>query len=161
ESGKLELSLQMNDIVKITKECVEEMTYLLESRKINVILNFPDELQFIVDKIRLQQVITNILSNAIKNTPAYGKIYINLIDYHDHIDIQIKDTGIGITRKEKELLFEKFGKMERYGKDLGVDIEGSGLGLFISKEIVELHGGQIIVDSEGRNKGSTFTIRLF
>ena len=73
----------------------------------------------------------------------------------------IRDTGIGITEKEKELLFEKFGKMERYGMDLGVDIEGSGLGLYISKEIVELHGGKIIVESEGRNKGSTFTIRLF
>jgi len=136
------------------------MSYLLESRKLNVILNCPDELQFIVDKIRIQQVITNLLSNAIKNTPANGKIYITLIDHYDHIDIQIKDTGIGITKKEKELLFEKFGKMERYGMDLGVDIEGSGLGLFISKEIVELHGGQIIVESEGRNKGSTFTIRL-
>jgi len=160
ESGKLELFLQMNNIVKITKECVEEMSYLLESRKLNVILNCPAELQFIVDKIRIQQVITNLLSNAIKNTPANGKIYITLIDHYDHIDIQIKDTGIGITKKEKELLFEKFGKMERYGMDLGVDIEGSGLGLFISKEIVELHGGQIIVESEGRNKGSTFTIRL-
>jgi len=51
--------------------------------------------------------------------------------------------------------------MERYGMDLGVDIEGSGLGLYISKEIVELHGGQILVESEGRNKGSTFTIRLY
>ena len=55
---------------------------------------------------------------------------------------------------------EKFGKIERYGMDLGVDIEGSGLGLYISKEIVELHDGQILVESEGRNKGSSFIVRL-
>ncbi|MFX1325908.1 MAG: sensor histidine kinase, partial [Promethearchaeota archaeon] len=72
-----------------------------------------------------------------------------------------KDSGVGITEKEKAKLFEKFGKIERYGMDLDVDIEGSGFGLYISKEIVELHGGQISVESEGRNKGTTFKIRLF
>lgn len=73
----------------------------------------------------------------------------------------MRDNGVGLTQKEKERLFEKFGKIERYGMDLDVDIEGCGLGLYISKEIAELHGGQILVESEGRNKGATFTIRLF
>ena len=113
-----------------------------------------------MDKIRLQQVITNILSNAIKNTPMNGSFCISLVHNLEHIDIQIRDSGVGLTEKEKELLFEKFGKIERYGMDLGVDIEGSGLGLYIAKEIVELHGGQILVESEGRNKGALFTIRL-
>lgn len=73
----------------------------------------------------------------------------------------MKDTGVGLTDKEKERIFQKFGKIERYGKDLGVDIEGVGLGLYISKEIVELHGGKILVESKGRNEGATFAIRLF
>jgi signal transduction histidine kinase len=90
-----------------------------------------------------------------------GIIYINIVANHDSIDLQIKDKGIGITEKERGLLFEKFGKMERYRMDLGVDIEGSGLGLYISKEIVELYGGKILGEYEGRNKGSSFTIRLY
>ncbi|KKL75031.1 hypothetical protein LCGC14_2058990 [marine sediment metagenome] len=76
------------------------------------------------------------------------------------IDIIIKDTGVGLVQEEKNKLFQKFGKIERYGMGLDVDIEGAGLGLYISKEIVELHGGQILVESEGKNKGSTFIIQL-
>lgn len=137
------------------------MTYLTNNRNqtINVIL--PDAVYLNVDKIRLQQVITNLLSNAIKNTPKNGEIHVNIIEKQDYTDIQIRDNGIGITDEEKGLLFEKFGKIERYGMDLGVDIEGSGLGLYISKEIIELHGGQIFAESEGRHKGALFTVRLF
>ena len=65
-----------------------------------------------------------------------------------------------ILRDEKKRLFKKFGKIERYGKGLDVNVEGSGLGLYISKEIIDLHNGRIWGESKGRNKGSTFTIRL-
>ena len=124
-------------------------------------LDLPNETTINIDKLRFRQVLSNIISNAIKNTPKNGEIIISLIEKPESIDIKIEDTGIGFTEKEKEKLFEKFGKIERYGMDLGVDIEGSGLGLYISKEIIELHGGQIYVESEGRNKGSTITIRLY
>ena len=63
--------------------------------------------------------------------------------------------------KEDRDVLKKFGKIERYGKGLDVDIEGSGLGLFITKRIIEAHNGSIFVESEGRNKGATFTIRLY
>ncbi|MHA2037283.1 MAG: PAS domain S-box protein [Promethearchaeota archaeon] len=161
EYGKLELKIQTHDLVGIIKECIEEMRYLMDNRNIILISDLPIKLEASVDKIRLQQVITNILSNAIKNTAINGNIYVNLVHNLEYTDLQIRDTGIGLIEKEKELLFEKFGKIERYGMDLGVDIEGSGLGLYISKEIIELHGGQILVESEGRNKGALFTVRLF
>ncbi|MFW9783637.1 MAG: sensor histidine kinase, partial [Candidatus Heimdallarchaeota archaeon] len=74
--------------------------------------------------------------------------------------ISIKDDGIGITETEKKQLFKQFGKIERYGQGWDVGIEGTGLGLYISKEIVELHGGKIWVESEGRNRGSIFYFSL-
>ncbi len=161
ETGKLILKLSIHNISNLVRECVDEMKYLTFNRKQIINLKLPDEIYFYADKIRLQQVITNILSNAIKNTPKNGTINVTLTENTKHIDIKIKDTGIGLTEKEKEILFEKFGKIERYGMDLGVDIEGSGLGLYISKEIIESHGGQILVESKGRHKGALFTIRLF
>jgi signal transduction histidine kinase len=161
ETGKLLLKLSVQNISNLVRECVDEMKYLTYNRKQSINLNLPEEIYFYVDKIWLQQVITNILSNAIKNTPKNGSINITLTEKSEYIDIRIKDNGIGLTEKEKEIIFEKFGKIERYGMDLGVDIEGSGLGLYISKEIIELHDGQILVESKGRNKGALFTIRLF
>ena len=88
-------------------------------------------------------------------------ISINLQKFADFIDIIIKDTGIGIIEDEKKKLFRKFGKIERYNQKEELNTEGVGLGLYISKEIVELHGGKIWVESDGRNKGSTFIVRLF
>ena len=161
ETGKLELRLSNQNVVKIVEECVEEMNYLTNNRNQTIHIDLPKRCYLKVDKIRLQQVITNILSNGIKNSPIHSSIYVNLLEKNNHVDIMIKDTGIGITEEEKGLLFEKFGKIERYGMDLGVDIEGSGLGLYISKEIIDSHGGQILVESKGRHKGALFTVRLF
>ncbi|MFX0005166.1 MAG: ATP-binding protein [Promethearchaeota archaeon] len=161
ETGKLMLKLSVQNISNLVRECVDEMKYLTYNRKQSINLKLPEEIYFYVDKIRLQQVITNILSNAIKNTPKNGSINITLTEKSGYIDIRIKDNGIGLTEKEKEIIFEKFGKIERYGMDLGVDIEGSGLGLYISKEIIESHGGHILVESKGRHQGALFTIRLF
>jgi PAS domain S-box-containing protein len=161
ESKKLELKLQIEDLALLIRDCVNDMSYLADLRKQSIDINTPYRVNFEVDRLRFRQVITNIISNAIKNSPREGKVFINLSEEDKYIDIQVKDSGIGITEKEQGILFEKFGKIERYGMDLDVDIEGSGLGLYISKEIVELHGGQILVESEGRNKGSTFTVRLY
>ncbi len=161
DAKKFELKIQKENIVEIIKECIYEICYLANNRELALEVDLPAELYFDVDKLRLEQVISNIMSNAIKNTQLKGKIFVDLVDTRDYIDIQIKDTGIGLTEKEKEKIFEKFGKIERYGKNFDVNIEGTGLGLYISKEIVDLHGGQILVESDGRDKGAKFTVRFF
>jgi len=161
ESKKFELKMQKEDLGLLIDDCVNDMSYLADTRRQTIEINAPYRIDFEIDRLRFRQVMTNIISNAVKNTPREGNIIINLSEEDEYIDIQVRDNGVGITQKEQERLFDKFGKIERYGMDLDVDIEGSGLGLYISKEIVELHGGKILVESEGRNKGTTFTIRLF
>ena len=160
ENKKFELRYTNENINAIINDCVQELNYLADNRQVTLNVNLTRDIFFKLDKNRFPQVLINILSNALKNTPPNGMVYLYLNETNEYIDIVIKDTGVGLTGEEQKKLFQKFGKIERYGMDLDVDIEGAGLGLYISKEIVELHGGQIIVESEGRHKGSTFIIRL-
>ncbi len=137
------------------------MTYAIRKRKLVIDLDIPTNLYLEIDRMRIEQVINNLLSNAIKNTPPEGRITICLRENSDGVEFTVKDTGVGFTKKEMEILFTRFGKIERYGQGLDdTDIQGSGLGLFISRELVKLHGGVIQAESPGRNKGSTFTVKL-
>ncbi|MFX1401392.1 MAG: sensor histidine kinase, partial [Promethearchaeota archaeon] len=160
DNRKLEIKVTKVNLTSMIQDCIKELLYQANNRQLTIIDDFPPEYYFTLDKHRFSQVIINILSNAIKNTTPFGKIFLRLNETINYVDIIIQDTGVGITKEEKKNLFQKFGKIERYGMNLDVDIEGAGLGLYISKEIVELHGGQILVESDGRNKGSTFIIRL-
>lgn len=160
ESGNLNLNLQVENLVEIIIECCTDLEYWANKRNIKINHELPKEIFLSIDRIRMEQVVINILSNAIKYTPPKGNIYININGNNQWIDLSIRDTGIGLTKKEKEILFQKFGKIQRVSEDLDVEVEGSGLGLFISKEIVELHHGKILVESKGRGKGSTFILRL-
>ncbi|HEC39751.1 hypothetical protein LCGC14_0320640 [marine sediment metagenome] len=108
----------------------------------------------------MYQVINNILSNAIKYTEAFGVIEINSRIAEDSIEISIQDSGIGFTEEEKEKLFTQFGKIERFGQGFDVISEGIGLGLHIAKKIIDLHGGEIWVESEGKYRGSSFHFSL-
>ena len=161
ESGRLVLNKEKINFSETVQECIDQIINLASNRNLTLNSDLPNTLYFEYDRIRMEQVILNLLSNAIKNTPPQGEIYINVLKINNHIELKIRDTGIGLTEAEFQKLFTPFGKIERYGQNLHVDIEGTGIGLYLSKELVELHGGQILVDSQGRNKGSTFTVRLF
>ena len=160
ELGKLKLNLREENLVKLIKDCCYDLKYWADKRNINIKMELPSEITVKIDKIRIDQVLINLLSNAIKYTPPKGSIYIILKVNNQWVDLSIKDTGIGIINEEKQLLFQKFGKISRVSEGLNLESEGSGLGLYISKEIVEFHQGKIFVASKGRNKGSTFTVRL-
>ncbi|MFX1574613.1 MAG: PAS domain S-box protein [Promethearchaeota archaeon] len=160
DNYKYEIRRSNENLNSIIKDCVKELNYLAESRELTLATDLSYEIYLNLDKIRITQVLVNIISNAIKNTPPHGNVFINVNETNDFVDIIVRDTGVGITKEERQILFQRFGKIERYGQELDVDIEGAGLGLYISKEIVELHGGKILVESEGRNKGSSFIIRL-
>ncbi len=160
EANELKLEKQKENLRKLLNSCINDLEYMMRGREISLSTTNHEDFYLELDSIQIEQVIKNILINAIKNTPPMGNISIKLKPKKHYVDIVIKDTGVGLTMGEKTMIFKKFGKIERYGMGLDVDTEGSGLGLYLSKEIVELHGGQIHVKSEGRNKGSTFIIRL-
>jgi len=161
EENKLKLEITKNNLSESITECINEMTYAIRKRKLVIDLDIPTNLYLEIDRMRIEQVINNLLSNAIKNTPPEGRITICLRESGGCVEFTVSDTGVGFTKKEMEILFTRFGKIERYGQGLdNTDIQGSGLGLFISRELVKLHGGVIQAESPGRNKGSTFTVKL-
>jgi len=161
EYEKLKLKKQKEDLSEIIKESVKEMMYLIKEREINLILDLPDKLYLELDRIRIEQVVTNLLSNAIKNTPPKGQINLILKKSGNWVELNVNDTGIGLTKEEMDMLFTRFGKIERYGDGYEyIDIQGSGLGLYITKEIVNLHEGEVRAESEGRFKGSSFIVKL-
>jgi signal transduction histidine kinase len=139
---------------------VKELMGYARVREQTIELKVIEDIYTKFDKERIYEVVSNLLLNAVKYTPIGGKISINSEIQDNYYIISIKDNGIGLTKEEKKHLFTQFGKIERYGQGWNVGIEGTGLGLYISKELVELHGGKIWAESEGRNKGSTFYFSL-
>jgi len=160
ESNKFDLKVENQNLGNIIKKCIINLGYLAEEREITISSSLHHDVYLNVDEIKIEQVLFNLLSNALKNTPRKGRISISLEKTIDNINVKINDTGVGFTEEEKTKIFEKFGKIERYGKGMDIISEGSGLGLYLSRNIVELHGGKIWVESEGRNKGSTFIVSL-
>ncbi len=160
ESRKLEFNLQKENISDIIKETVKDLFYLIEQRNMNLSIDIDEDIYLILDRVRIEQVFVNLIVNALNYTPPKGIISISAKKFSNFIDIYIQDSGLGFTEEEKGKIFKKFGKIERYGKGSDIITEGTGLGLYISKEIIELHKGKIWVESEGRNRGSTFVIRI-
>jgi len=161
EYEKFKLVKELNDLSAIIREISNELKYSIRERNINLTLVLPESFYIKLDKARIEQVIMNLLSNAIKNTPPNGDIYVNLKKKESSAEFSIRDTGIGISKEEMNMLFTRFGKLERYGEGYEyIDIQGTGLGLYISKEIIDSHEGEIRAESGGRNKGSTFIVKL-
>ena len=160
ESEEIKLDLRKVNIISLLKGIIEDNVYFAQSRNIMINIEMQKELYLKIDKSLIHIVLSNVISNAIKNTLPKGNVFVKTVNHHKYIEICVEDTGVGLTKKEMTILFKKFGKIERYGKGLDVDIEGPGLGLYISNEILKLHNSEIIVESKGRNKGSKFIIRL-
>jgi signal transduction histidine kinase len=108
------------------------------------------------ERVRLEQLVDNLVSNAIKFTPAGGVVAIALGAANGTVRLQVSDTGIGIPEAERPQLFERFFRSQAA---LDQQIQGTGLGLYISKAIVDAHGGRIAVHSD-EGTGTTFVVEL-
>jgi len=160
ESPDIKPKVQREDLTFLIKYCVHELQSLALTRNQSINVNIHDGQYALFEKEEIHDVISNLLTNAIKYTPPKGKIDVRTDIQDKNVVISIKDNGIGFTNDEKKIIFQQFGKIERYGQGLDLGIDGTGLGLYISKRIVESHGGKIWMESEGKNKGSTFYFAL-
>jgi signal transduction histidine kinase len=160
EAGKFSWHVTRVSLSEIIQNSVASMQSLSDNKSLSIILHVPASLPTLYgDRDRLIQVITNILSNAVKFTHEGGSISINAFteDAPRHqIVVKISDTGVGIPSRDFDVIFEKF---RRSGDVLTTHAEGTGLGLAITKQIVEYHGGRIWAESTP-GKGSSFTFTL-
>lgn len=159
-SGKCRLHLQKVELVLLVKEVIDELWQAAVAKQIQIFAVLPDATCQVVvsgDRDRLQQVITNLLSNALKFTPEQGKIEISLQPVGSEAQIAIIDTGIGIHSNFLPYVFERFSQAEVPSRHTP---GGVGIGLASARHLVELHGGTIEVASEGEGRGATFTVKL-
>jgi two-component system phosphate regulon sensor histidine kinase PhoR len=155
EAGKAELKLEPVDLNQLAEEVIAQLKPQAERQKLTVKKKLAADLPSVpADRARVRQVLVNLLHNAIKFTPAKGKITITTRALEGSVGVAIADTGIGIPEEDLPHVFERFYKGDKARAE-----EGTGMGLAIAKHIVEAHGGNIRVESE-EGKGSTFGFSL-
>ncbi len=161
ESGKTELELSSVNISTLVTHTLVLLKETAARRRIQVTTAVPPELSGLTisaDERRVKQVLFNLLSNALKFTPEGGSIVVSTFSMEGALAICVADTGIGIPHGELERIFDAFYQIK--GRPSSSKASGSGLGLSLARQIVELHGGRIWAESEGEGKGSKLTFTL-
>jgi len=156
-SGIIQLEFQTINLNEELEFIIGNNQVLFDRNDIKIINKIKHKIFVFADKIRLDEVFNNLITNAIKYSPDKGgKIYIDAKEDKERFTISIKDTGLGMDSEQIELVFDEFYKVD----DSRHELDSSGLGLTITKKIIEKHGGKIWVESEGTGKGSTFYFTL-
>ncbi len=155
-AGKMKFNMQQNSIVSAIEEAYGTMRPHATKNGVNLALDLESRLPPLVfDGDRIIQVLTNLVSNAIKFTPPGGQVRIGAHQRDGHLVITVSDTGLGIPKEDLPKIFDRFYRVNRPGRE----IKGTGLGLPIVSRIVAGHGGRIEVESE-LDRGTTFTVLL-
>ncbi len=156
ESGKLDVDVEHFDLFSLVEEAVDEITPKINDKQLVIKSTVPDNLEMYTDRTRLFQCVINLLSNAVKFTEA-GEIRIMVEENQDQIEISVMDTGIGISDDNVQHIFSAF---ERLDSPLKIKAGGSGLGLYLTNNLVtEVLHGEITVESE-EGKGSVFRLKV-
>ena len=158
ESGKMKLSLSSLPMKSLLNEISLLVADMVSKKKIELLLEIAEDLPNIeADELKVKEIIYNLLSNAVKFTPEGGKIGMRAKRADSEIEIVVWDTGVGIAPENMGKIFEGFFRVDTpYSRVT----EGTGLGLPLSKKLVELHGGKLSVESEGLNKGTSVRFTL-
>ena len=157
DSGFIKMRFGNYDIINLVEEITLSVVPYVEAKKINIMFDTEiEELEIKCDADEIERVMLNILSNAIKFNEVNGSIFVNISVNEDWVQISVKDTGIGIEKDLRTLVFERFMQTD---KSLNRENEGSGIGLALVKSLVELHNGEVYLN-DNIDIGSEFIVRL-
>jgi two-component system CheB/CheR fusion protein len=158
EAGKVKLTLSFLQMKSLLNEISLLVADMVSKKKIEMVLEIAEDMPNIeADELKVREIIYNLLSNAVKYTPEGGKIGIRAKKADSEIEVVVWDTGVGIASENMEKIFEGFFRVDTpYSRVT----EGTGLGLPLSKKLVELHGGKLSVESEGLDKGTSVRFTL-
>ena len=157
ESGGMKYEMVNFDLGEVAQEMVKELSITAEKKGLKMEYTHDESSPYTVfgDKEKIRQVVLNFIDNSMKYTKQ-GSIDVSVTRKDKKIVFAVKDTGMGMTPQIKETLFQKFAR----GDGAKMNTTGSGLGLYLAKEIVKAHKGNVGVNSEGMGKGSTFYMEL-
>ena len=157
ESGAIQMNIAMVDMIPFVRNCFESFQYWANQKNINLTFSSATESQLLaIDQSLMEKVMYNLLSNAMKYTLDKGEVSIRLLTEKETFAIIVCDTGIEIPKNQQGKLFDMFYRVDNQQSK---EQEGSGVGLALSKELVEMHKGTISVES-GNGDGTCFTVRL-
>lgn len=158
ESGQMTLNRQPVTPAQLVESATDRMRPSFAEKGVILTSNVKDDLPNVrVDVDRVLQVLTNLLANAVRHTPAGGEVTIEAASSREFVELRVRDTGSGIPAEHLERIFERFYRVDSArSRSLG----GSGIGLTIARALIEAHGGRIWAESPGPNQGSTFSFTL-
>ena len=157
DSGYFSLNLINTDIVNVVEDITLSVVDYTQNKGISLIFDTDVEEKVLAcDPDKIERIILNLISNAVKFTETGGNILVNITDDNQYLIISVKDTGIGISKDKQKIIFDRFVQVD---KSLTRNREGSGIGLSLVKSLVEMHKGKITVHSD-LNQGSEFVIKL-
>lgn len=160
ESGRLRLNIQKTDLLSVINDTVEEVKGRADELGISITVESRALPPVLADEEKIKEVLINFIGNSLKFTPRGGAIRIRCEVSDDAVTTRVVDNGSGIPKEDQQRLFQKFGFAESSYKINKVDMDGTGLGLYICKSIIDLHMGTISAYSEGNGKGATFSFSL-
>jgi len=155
--GRLVLDTQLVDLHIVIDDAIDSLMPAASAKSIQVVRSLDRNIKVVGDRDRLQQVVWNLVSNAFKFTPKGGRVEIGLAEVQGDAEIEIRDTGIGISAEFLPFVFDRFRQAD---SSMSRRHSGLGLGMAIVRHLVELHGGTVSVESAGENQGATFRLRL-
>jgi len=156
--GKIELKIESVDVAQVIHEAIETSRPSIDAQRHTLSLQLPNEpLQVRGDYARVAQILSNLLNNAAKYTPRGGRVSLSATHEDGDAVFRVRDSGVGIPREFLSSIFDPFTQVDR---SLARSHGGLGIGLTLVRRLVEMQNGSVTVRSEGRNRGSEFTVRL-